>query len=622
MTLELDLSDLWTSPLADEAVRRFEVAWANAIIGERTPTPGPERRQAYWALKTDAKAAWSRGDIKTVAGIGAVLHRANNLNDQSRRQAASALLAVGRYPDAREVLTASTGVDPDYWYDTARALAGQGRLPEALKAIQAAAARPDTPPPDAELAQTIGEYGRRPSDLDLALGWRAAHKQMRISLKSGRPDEAAGRYMRFRQTRAPAFRALIEAAQAAAGATPTDWSALRDAAVAWLLFGRGHSAGELLLGAAMVRPRTPADVAEALRIAGAAAAALPPERLPLLLRWARALVESDPERRFLDAALAALADPGAWKGVVAAAPPDALQLIAFVATVLGAAERPQAPIALFGRLAEVRKKPQAALRELAFCSGLESSSRIELRAPPRVGSPRVFDLFPYNGEIEALKIKLHEMAPWVERFVIVEAAESYSGAPRPIQLPSQQAEIAEFLPKISHVVVDKFPDFATTPWARAHHQRDEAVAALKDLCGPDDLVLVSDVDEVVDRRALAGFSGLCAVLKTDLFRYFLNYRSAQAGSADRGEPVMLRARHLRTYSPSVARALLPGPLESNRLEGAGWRFTDVGQADAGDPELARRVKAGELEPGWEKSAVEALPAYVRENRERLAPLIL
>ena len=617
MTLALDLSNLWTAPLADAALMRFEIAWANAIIGERTPAPGPDRKQAYWALKSEAKVAWLRRDTKTLAGVGTVLHRARNLNDQGRRQVATALMAVRRFAEAREVLTAAPGVDADYWLDTARVLAGLGRLSEALRAVQTAEGRLEAPPAEADVVALIREQDRLASDLDLAMGWRQTGRDSYRLWKAGKGQAAAERLEQFRAGRPAHLAAVIEAAMA----SPADWPALRDAAFAWLLIGRPDAVADVYLAATpSALPRTPAETEEALRLAGPALADAAPEKLAELVRWAKILFRDGSGRRLLDETARVLTGQGDWSSVVAAAAEAPLHLRAFVATALGAAEQPQAAIAIFARLAETGGDASPWLRELAWCSGLESTARIALRPRQRVGSPRVFDIFPYDGEIEKLKIKLHEMAPWVERFVVVEAAETFDGRPRPIQLPAQQADVAEFLPKILHVVVDRFPTYAATAAARAFHQRDQAVAALQDLCGPDDFVLVSDVDEVVDRRAVEGFSGLCTVLKKDVFRYFLNYRWAKADWADRGDLVMLRARHLRSYSPSVARTLLSGILDPNRLEGAGWRFTAIGDAKA--EAVRERLLAGEPEPGWELCAVEELPAYVQENRDRLAELIV
>jgi beta-1,4-mannosyl-glycoprotein beta-1,4-N-acetylglucosaminyltransferase len=254
----------------------------------------------------------------------------------------------------------------------------------------------------------------------------------------------------------------------------------------------------------------------------------------------------------------------------------------------------------------------------------------------------VFDVFPYNGELELLKIKLGEMAPWVDRFVLVEAAMTFSGRAKPLYFDADREALAEFLPKIIHVVVERFPEHATAAWAREFHQRDEAVKGLQGVWAPQDLVLLTDADEVIDGRALEGFAGDAAQLRLHTFRYFLNYRLAASGIAQRGNASVWRAALLERFGSSLARSVLAGALGASRIEDAGWHFTTVGDArevarklgsysheenDRPDSEghygaLLARLRAGELEPGWEVCAPELLPASVRDNRTRLERLLL
>ncbi|HEY5409844.1 MAG TPA: hypothetical protein VIJ94_03860, partial [Caulobacteraceae bacterium] len=146
--------------MADEAVRRFEVAWSDAICTDRTPSSGPERQQAYWALKADAKSAWGRRDLKTVAGAGLILHRARNLSDLGRRQLGAALLALGRFEQAREAFAAIQEVEATDGFEGARALAGLGRMQDALAALQGAAGGVEPPPAEADVARIVAEQGR------------------------------------------------------------------------------------------------------------------------------------------------------------------------------------------------------------------------------------------------------------------------------------------------------------------------------------------------------------------------------------------------------------------------------------------------------------------------------
>ena len=231
------------------------------------------------------------------------------------------------------------------------------------------------------------------------------------------------------------------------------------------------------------------------------------------------------------------------------------------------------------------------------------------------------------------------MGPWVDRFVLVEAATTFSGQPKSVLFDeAARAAVEPFLAKISHVVIDRFPDHVTSAWAREFYQRDQAAAALRGLCGPEDLVILSDVDEVLDRRALQGLEDEVAPLTLSVFRLFLNYRlAAQQGR----KSVVCRARRLERWSPSLLRMMAPR-LAGRPVADAGWHFSSVGAAEQIAHKLAsyshqehnlpdnearyrgliEQLRAGKLEPGWERCELEDLPAYVADNRDRLAPLLL
>ena len=279
---------------------------------------------------------------------------------------------------------------------------------------------------------------------------------------------------------------------------------------------------------------------------------------------------------------------------------------------------------------------------MAACQSLDTLGRLKPRPGKRRGARQVFDLFPYNGELEVLKIKLHEMAPWVDRFVLVEAASTFTGHPKPLYFEAHRDALAEFLPKIEHVVIDRFPKHAAAAWAREFFQRDEAIKALDGLWAADDLVLLTDADEVIDQRALEGFKDDVAPLRMHTFRYFLNHRLDASGALQAGNASVWRAALLEHYGPSLARTVLAGSLAASRIENAGWHFTSIGGAsevtrklwsyshqenDRPDSRdhldyLLARLQAGEREAGWDICDPGLLPAYVRKNWNALGSLLL
>ena len=127
-----------------------------------------------------------------------------------------------------------------------------------------------------------------------------------------------------------------------------------------------------------------------------------------------------------------------------------------------------------------------------------------------------------------LDLRLAEMADWVDYFVIVEATHTFTGEPKPLHFRDNAHRFSAYGEKLLHVVVDRFPSYVQTPWARDFHQRDMAITALSGVAAPEDFVLLTDADEIVDRRAVERFDGEFACLRMNMYRFFLNYRPTLA----------------------------------------------------------------------------------------------
>jgi len=107
----------------------------------------------------------------------------------------------------------------------------------------------------------------------------------------------------------------------------------------------------------------------------------------------------------------------------------------------------------------------------------------------------IYDCFTFFNEFDILDIRLHEMDKWVDYFILVESPETFSGKPKPLWFhKANKDRYRKFLPKIIHLVapIVKGDD----PWDRQDRQRSFAMQALS-TCSDDDLILVSDVDEIV-----------------------------------------------------------------------------------------------------------------------------
>jgi beta-1,4-mannosyl-glycoprotein beta-1,4-N-acetylglucosaminyltransferase len=293
----------------------------------------------------------------------------------------------------------------------------------------------------------------------------------------------------------------------------------------------------------------------------------------------------------------------------------------------------------FGGLS-LSKRSGPVRADLARCIGQD----LLREAPVRFGPPgprrRIFDLFPYNGEAMMLAIKLNEMADWVDRFVIVEARSSFTGEPKPVHFEAQRPMFAAFEGKIEHVVVDAFPERLNSPWSREFFQRDSAARGLDGVWSPDDYVLITDVDEIIDRSALEGLERDIAPIRLRFFQYFLNCEYVM--SQPSAQAVVAKARFLARNGSSYLRLAARDREKGRELEDAGWHFSSIDAPEAlaqkmrsfshqehahlddkHFAELLEAIRNGETSVGRVRRELDdSFPAYVRQNRDALASYLL
>lgn len=112
----------------------------------------------------------------------------------------------------------------------------------------------------------------------------------------------------------------------------------------------------------------------------------------------------------------------------------------------------------------------------------------------------------------------------IDKFILVEAKETFSGKPKDLIFEANKARFSRFLHKIDYLVIDKFPDVKDN-WAREDYQRNyikEGLTKLRD----DDLVIISDVDEIPNPDTIKSMdtpkSNEVYALEQTMFYYYLN----------------------------------------------------------------------------------------------------
>ncbi|HEX8152262.1 MAG TPA: N-acetylglucosaminyltransferase [Thermoanaerobaculia bacterium] len=108
---------------------------------------------------------------------------------------------------------------------------------------------------------------------------------------------------------------------------------------------------------------------------------------------------------------------------------------------------------------------------------------------------RIFDTFPFDGELDVLEHRLRETYDLVDAFVLVEAAQTYSGRAKELTFAEHRERFAWAGAKLRHVRLDRLGGEERSARERAAIQRDAVRLGLRD-AAPDDVVLLFDVDEI------------------------------------------------------------------------------------------------------------------------------
>lgn len=261
----------------------------------------------------------------------------------------------------------------------------------------------------------------------------------------------------------------------------------------------------------------------------------------------------------------------------------------------------------------------------------------------------IYDSMTYNGEFQVLKLHLAILDSYVDKFVIVEANKTFSGADKPLYFFRDQRFFKQYWKKINYYVVNDWDDVdlwgqatnspnthGAAHWKREFYIKESIHKALRYNNVQDtDTVFIGDVDEIID-PTIVYESDTPVKAKLRVYNYYLNnlsnetfYGTLMAQYKDIKDNCL---NHMRSDTSLYSKG---DPL--------GWHFTNMGGMeevrrklnDSYTPEsyntfdvqqrLPERFKKGEDYLGrdftYTKSELD-WPAYLKENKQKYAPLCL
>ena len=199
---------------------------------------------------------------------------------------------------------------------------------------------------------------------------------------------------------------------------------------------------------------------------------------------------------------------------------------------------------------------------------------------------KIFDCFTFYNEIDLLELRLHELYTKVDHFVIVESNQTFTNRPKPWNFDITR--FPQYQDKIIYIQVDDMPNSAN-PWDNETHQRNAIVRGLTTALA-DDIVIVSDVDEVLRPEAIdhvRNSDQTIFAFRMPIYNFKFNYMRQRPGQYD----CWAMATKASTFD-----AITPNSLRDMRhnfhqaphhyvgdgielVEHAGWHFGYLGDND-------------------------------------------
>jgi beta-1,4-mannosyl-glycoprotein beta-1,4-N-acetylglucosaminyltransferase len=203
---------------------------------------------------------------------------------------------------------------------------------------------------------------------------------------------------------------------------------------------------------------------------------------------------------------------------------------------------------------------------------------------------QLWDCFYVNDELDLVELRMQMLESVVDRFVVVEAGLTFSGAPKPLNFKANQARFARWSDRIQHVEAE-LPTESDDAWTREYAQRAQLREALQRSADPSTVLVVGDVDEMPDPAVLRRLKheGVSSSIRLGMrhANYYANW--VMKTEWDLG-PMVFTPQLMD--EPSVAhllgdRSFNDRSREAPRLSNAGWHLSFLGGPDV----MRRKIRA-------------------------------
>lgn len=183
----------------------------------------------------------------------------------------------------------------------------------------------------------------------------------------------------------------------------------------------------------------------------------------------------------------------------------------------------------------------------------------------------IVDCTMFHWEFDLLEIRMRELWDVVDYFYVTESICDHRGNDRELILSKNIDRFDWAKEKLVVITSDK-PKDAVTSWDYERYQRLKSVKACKNIVQEDDLILISDIDEIMNAESVlkADKIGGIFTMKMPMFYYYMNLYVE-----DWIYPKAITYKYLE--DPNTLRSRDPN--RTAIIENAGWHFSYLGTPD-------------------------------------------
>jgi beta-1,4-mannosyl-glycoprotein beta-1,4-N-acetylglucosaminyltransferase len=112
----------------------------------------------------------------------------------------------------------------------------------------------------------------------------------------------------------------------------------------------------------------------------------------------------------------------------------------------------------------------------------------------------IIDCFPFFKELDILEIRLNILDKYVDKFLLIESEETFTGLEKPLLFLENQSRFDKFLHKIDYIKIPRIskdldPNKGQVNWGREYFQKNYMMSKINNY-HEDDIIIISDCDEI------------------------------------------------------------------------------------------------------------------------------